>query len=66
MVMLVMFVFFLLFLMERGVWGRLAVVGHFCELALAVTRLFMELQPHSFFTPSALLIFQKSAVDIIH
>lgn len=68
MVMLAMlFVFFLLFLMGRRIWGSgLTVVGHFCELALAVTRLFVELQPHSFFASSSLLVFQESAIDVVH
>jgi len=66
-VLVVLLVFFLLLLIGRKTRGSsLSVVGHFCELALAVTRLFVELQSHSFFAPSSLLIFQKSAVDIIH
>ena len=66
-VLVVLLVFFLLFLIGRETRGSsLSVVSHFCEFALAVTRLFVELQSHSFFASSSLLIFQKSAVDIIH
>lgn len=67
-VLVVLLVFFLLLLIGRKTRGSssLSVVGHFCEFALAVTRLFVELQSHSFFAPSSLLIFQKSDVDIIH